>query len=177
MRLRPMGLEGVHLLVPDRHADERGYFARIFDADLLGEAGLNTRIVQSSVSENLRAGTLRGMHWQAEPHGEVKYVRCTKGAIYDVVVDLRPASATYLRWTSVELSEENDLTLYIPKGCAHGFQTLRDRSQIQYQMTDPFVPEAGRGLRYDDRAIGIVWPPTAARTLSQKDRSYPDLVP
>lgn len=175
MRLEPLSLDGVHLLVPDRHEDDRGYFARIFDADLLRAAGLEAGIVQSSVSYNRRAGTLRGMHWQEEPHAEAKYVRCTKGAIHDVIIDLRPSSGTYLQWLSVALTQENTLTLYIPKGFAHGFQTMRDDCEVHYQMTAPFVPEAARGMRFDDASVGIVWPDVSGeRILSQKDRAHRD---
>lgn len=176
MRVRPLSLDGAYLIAPDRQEDGRGYFARVFDIDILAAEGLETEIVQSSISHNARVGTLRGMHWQEAPHAETKYVRCTKGAIHDVIIDMRPSSSTYLQWLGLDLTDRNDLTLYIPKGFAHGFQTLTDDCQVHYQMTARFVPDAARGLRFDDAAIGIVWPDAKERIMSEKDLAYPGIL-
>jgi dTDP-4-dehydrorhamnose 3,5-epimerase len=169
--LHPTPLEGVVVVEPERLADERGYFARTFDVEALGP------VVQMSTSFNARAGTLRGLHYQAEPHGEGKLVRCTRGAIFDVAVDLRPGSPTLRRWHGVELSEDNGLALYIPPGLAHGFQTLADASEILYAMSTPFVSGAGRGVRWDDPAFGVAWPepPPGGRIMSERDAAYPDV--
>jgi len=159
--------------------DERGWFARTFDAELFRAHGMDPAVVQSNVSANTRAGTLRGMHWQAEPHGEGKLVRCQRGAIFDVIVDLRPGSPTYCEWFGVELTADNGVQLFIPAGLAHGFQTLADDSEVHYQMTAAYVPDAARGVRWDDRAFGIAWPepPGGFRVISDKDRAYPDFAP
>jgi dTDP-4-dehydrorhamnose 3,5-epimerase len=133
--------------------------------------------VQSSVSFNARAGTLRGMHYQEAPHAEDKLVRCTRGAIYDVIVDLRPGSPAYCRWFGIELTPDDGRELLIPKGCAHGFQTLADATEVHYQMSYPFVQGAGRGVRWDDPAFGIEWPPAERRVISERDASYPDFQP
>ena len=139
-------------------------------------AGLDPGIAECSTSFNLRAGALRGMHYQADPHGEAKLVRCTRGAIHDVVLDLRRGSATYLRWAAVELSEENGRALFVPTGCAHGFQTLRGNSEVLYQISTRYEATAARGVRWDDPAFGISWPepPPGGRTMSPRDASYPD---
>jgi len=167
--LRDTPLDGVRVVEPERHADERGFFARTYDVEVLGP------VVQMSTSFNARAGTLRGMHHQAEPHGEDKLVRCTRGAIFDVAVDLRPGSPTLHRWFGTELSEENGLALYIPAGLAHGFQTLRDDSEVLYAMSTPYVPGAGRGVRWDDPAFAIAWPdpPSGGRRMAERDATYP----
>jgi dTDP-4-dehydrorhamnose 3,5-epimerase len=159
--------------------DERGWFARTFDAELFRAAGMDPAVVQANVSANARAGTLRGLHWQAAPHGEGKLVRCQRGAIFDVIVDLRPESETHLRWLGVELTAGDGLQLFVPEGFAHGFQTLTDDSEVHYQMTTAYVPEAARGARWDDPAFGIAWPdpPPGGRTISERDRAHPDYAP
>jgi dTDP-4-dehydrorhamnose 3,5-epimerase len=164
-------LDGLCVVEPERLADERGFFARTYDVEVLGP------VVQMSASFNARAGTLRGLHFQAMPHGEDKLVRCTRGAIWGVAVDVRPSSPTRHRWHAVELSEDNGLALFIPAGFAHGFQTLVDASEVLYAMSTPYVAGAGRGVRWDDPAFGIPWPepPSAGRTLSHRDASYPDV--
>ena len=164
-------LDGLAVIEQERIADERGFFARTYDVAELGP------VVQMSTSFNARAGTLRGLHYQEEPHGEDKLVRCTRGAIFDVAVDLRPSSATRHRWHAVELTEDNGLALWIPRGFAHGFQTLVDATEVLYAMSTPFVPGAGRGVRWDDPAFGIAWPapPEGGRTLSERDATYPDV--
>jgi dTDP-4-dehydrorhamnose 3,5-epimerase len=170
---------GAVVVEPTRIEDERGFFARTFSAEEFATRGLDARVDQCSTSFNPRAGTLRGLHYQADPHGEAKLVRCTRGAIYDAAVDLRPGSPTYLRWFGLELSADDRRALFVPEGCAHGFQTLVDATEVLYQISTPYVPEAGRGVRWDDPAFGIEWPPAPAggRTMSQRDAEYPDFVP
>jgi dTDP-4-dehydrorhamnose 3,5-epimerase len=157
-------------------ADERGHFARTFSADEFGERGLEAAVVQCSISFNLRAGTLRGMHFQREPHGECKLIRCTRGAIYDVLIDLRPSSETYCRWHSIELTPASGRMVYAPQGMAHGFQTLEDESEVHYQMSHPYVPSHAAGVRWDDPSFGIEWPP-AERIINERDSSFPDFRP
>jgi dTDP-4-dehydrorhamnose 3,5-epimerase len=170
---------GAFLIEPERFADERGYFARTYCAQELAARGLDPTIAQSSTSFTARAGTLRGMHYQADPHAEAKLVRCTRGAIHDVALDLRRESPSYLRWHAIELSEDNGRALFIPTGCAHGFQTLRAGSEVLYQISVPYEPASARGVRWNDRAFGVVWPepPPGGRTISDRDASYPDFVP
>jgi dTDP-4-dehydrorhamnose 3,5-epimerase len=171
-------LAGAFVIEIEPLRDERGFFARTFDRELFEQQGLAGDVIQSSVSFNDRAGTLRGMHYQAEPHGEEKLVRCTRGAVLDVIVDLRPESPTYCEWLAVELDEHSHRALYIPRGVAHGFQTLVDASELLYQMSTPYVPGAGRGVRWDDPAFGVEWPePPAGRIMSERDRTYPDFAP
>ena len=174
-----MPVSGAYLIEPEPIADERGLFARTFCAEEFARRGLDARVSQCNTSANRRAGTLRGMHYQAAPHGEAKLVRCTRGAIFDVAVDLRPSSSTYLRWAAAELTADNRQAFFIPAGCAHGFQTLADDSEVLYQMSTPYVPGAGRGVRWNDPAFGITWPepPPLGRTISERDRVYPDLTP
>lgn len=167
-------LNGVLLIEPEKKEDERGFFARTCCADEFAAHGLNSQWVQSSISYNERQGTLRGMHYQAAPHEEIKLIRCTMGSIYDVVADVRPDSPTYLKWLGIELSAANRRTLYVPKGIAHGFQTLVDHSEVFYQMSTGYVPEAACGFRWDDACFHIHWPVVGARIISQRDQSYPD---
>jgi dTDP-4-dehydrorhamnose 3,5-epimerase len=153
--------------------DDRGWFARMFCTEEFSARGLDATVAQCNASFNRRSGTLRGMHYQAEPHGEAKLVRCTQGAIYDALVDLRPSSPAFCGWTGVELSAGNRRMLYAPVGTAHGFVTLTDNSEVLYQMSYPYVPDAARGVRFDDPAFGIEWPVEPA-VISERDRSYPD---
>jgi dTDP-4-dehydrorhamnose 3,5-epimerase len=173
MRFRETPLPGAWVIELDPLGDQRGWFARTFDAHEFEARGLNPAIVQCNVSFNARGGTLRGMHYQAEPHGESKLVRCTRGTIFDVALDLRVDSPTFSRWHGVELSAENRLAFYIPAGLAHGFQTLTDDCEVAYQMGYRHVPEAARGVRFDDPAFAIQWP-APLTVISEKDRSYPD---
>jgi dTDP-4-dehydrorhamnose 3,5-epimerase len=166
-------LAGTLLIELDLLHDDRGFFARTFDADEFRRRGLDPTVVQCSTSFNERAGTLRGLHYQAEPDGECKLVRCTRGAIYDVAVDLRRDSGTYCRWFAIELAPDSARMLYLPAGIAHGFQTLVDSSEVAYQMSHVYVPEQARGVRWDDPAFAIDWP-EAQRTISDRDRAYPD---
>lgn len=179
MIFSPTSIPGVVLIGPERRSDERGYFARTYSSDEFLKHALDPAIAECSTSFNPRAGTLRGMHYQAEPHAEAKLVRCVRGAIVDVALDLRPQSSTYLSWYASELSEENGAALFVPPGCAHGFQTLRPGTEVYYQISVPHVPEAARGVRFDDPAFAIVWPepPDGGLTISERDRSYPDYTP
>ena len=174
MILRETEISGAFVVEPEPIPDERGSFARIFDEAEFAEHGLDTAFGQWSVSFNERAGTLRGMHFQREPHAETKLVRCTRGALYDVIVDLRPGSPAFRRWTAVELSADNRCALYIPKGLAHGFQTLVDETEVAYAISEPYDPESADGVRWDDPAFGIDWPAAEERVMSEKDRSWPD---
>lgn len=166
-------LPGCYLLEPERLEDHRGFFARTFSATDFERRGLNARVAECSLSFNRSAGTLRGLHYQAEPHSEAKLVRCTRGEIFDVAVDVREASDTYLRWTAVELTEANRLALYLPEGLAHGFLTLQPHSEVSYQISYPFVPEAARGLRWDDPALTIRWPTMDGLIISERDQAWP----
>jgi dTDP-4-dehydrorhamnose 3,5-epimerase len=157
----------------DPHVDERGLFARSFCEREFAAQGLATRYPQANVSWNREAHTLRGLHWQAAPHAEAKLVRCTAGAIHDVIVDLRRSSPTCLGWFGIELSASNRKALYVPEGFAHGFLTLADESEVSYWMSESFAPEAARGLRFDDPRLGIPWP-ARPRVISERDLGYPD---
>jgi dTDP-4-dehydrorhamnose 3,5-epimerase len=173
MIFRETEIGEVWVVEAERHTDERGFFARTWDTDDFARRGLNARLVQCSISYNRLHSTLRGLHYQAAPHQEAKLVRCTHGAIFDVAVDLRPASPTFKGWCGVELSAENRLALYIPEGCAHGFLTLADDCEIFYQMSQFYSPESARGVRWDDPAFGIRWPGEVV-VVTDRDRSYPD---
>jgi dTDP-4-dehydrorhamnose 3,5-epimerase len=177
MRFTPTKLAGAVVLEPDRLTDDRGHFARTWCVNEFAAAGLTATWVQSSVAYNRRRGTLRGMHYQTAPHEETKLVRCTRGAAYDVVVDLRPDSPTYRRWVAVELTAENGVALYVPGGFAHGYQTLTDDTELSYLMSEFYHPELARGVRWDDPAIGIDWPPCANRIIAVRDLAFPDLPP
>ena len=172
-------LPGAYVIEPERFTDERGYFARTYSAREFAELGLDARVDECSASFNQRTGTLRGMHFQAEPHAEAKLVRCTRGAAHDVALDLRSDSPTYLRWHAVTLTGANGHAFFIPAGCAHGFQTLVDETEILYQISIPYEPSAGRGVRWDDPRFGIVWPdpPPHGRIMSERDAGYPDFEP
>jgi dTDP-4-dehydrorhamnose 3,5-epimerase len=167
-------LPGAYVIELQQLPDDRGWFARTFDRQRFEELGLAPTDVQCSTSFNARAGTLRGMHYQEAPHGEDKLVRCTRGGIFDVIVDLRPESAMYCRWFGIELTPDGGRELLVPKGFAHGFQTLVDDTEVHYQMSYPYVEGAGRGVRWDDPAFGIEWPPVERRVMSERDASYPD---
>jgi dTDP-4-dehydrorhamnose 3,5-epimerase len=178
MKFREMPLPGVWLIESDRLSDERGWFLRMFDREEFRARGLDPEVIQCNASYNARRDTLRGMHYQAGPHGESKLVRCVRGAVFDVVVDLRLSSSTLGRWHGVELSAENGYALYIPAGLAHGYQTLTDDCELIYQMGHRYVPEAARGVRFDDPAFGIEWPvPHGERIVSERDASYRDFAP
>jgi dTDP-4-dehydrorhamnose 3,5-epimerase len=153
--------------------DDRGFFARSWCQREFEQRGLNPRIVQCNISFNERKGTLRGMHYQDQPYPETKIVRCTRGSIYDVVVDLRPQSRTFKEWVEVVLTAENRHMVYVPEGCAHGFLTLEDKTEVFYQMSEFYHPDRSRGVRWDDSAFAIEWP-TAVEVISDRDRTYPN---
>lgn len=176
MRFDETPLTGAFVIELDLIRDERGHFARTFDAAEFTRHGLDPAVVQCNTSFNARRGTLRGMHYQAEPEGEAKLVRCTRGAIYDVAVDLRPESESYCRWYGTELTADNARMFYIPVGVAHGFQTLEDGSEVHYQMSHHYVAEQGRGARFDDPAFGIEWP-LPDPIVSERDRQFADFRP
>jgi dTDP-4-dehydrorhamnose 3,5-epimerase len=172
---QPLALGGAFVVEIDPRRDERGFFARTFCRDEFGAQGLCADFPQCSVSFNARKATLRGMHYQDAPHAEVKLVRCTQGAIHDVLIDLRRGSPTYRKWVAVELTAENRKALYVPEGLAHGFLTLADATEVFYQISRPHEPLAARGVRYDDPAFGIRWPAPPA-VIAERDRGYPDHV-
>jgi dTDP-4-dehydrorhamnose 3,5-epimerase len=174
MNLRETAIEGVYVVEPDRSDDERGFFARTFSAAEFAERGLEPAVAECSISYNRARWTLRGLHHQAPPHEEAKLIRCTCGSVYDVAVDLRANSPTRLRWAAVELSAANRLGFYVPPGCAHGYLTLADDSELHYQISTSYAPDSAAGVRWDDPALGIEWPATP-QVISQRDASYPDL--
>lgn len=173
VKLIATSLTGAWLVDIERLEDARGFFARTVCTDSFRRHGLNGTFVQQSVSWNRQRGVLRGLHFQAAPHAEEKLVRVTRGRLFDVIVDLRPDSATQNRWFGVELSAQDHRALYIPKGFAHGFQTLEDDTEILYQMTVPYHPESARGVRWNDPALGITWPNPTEAILSERDASLP----
>lgn len=165
-------LPGAYVIEPQLLQDERGFFARSWCQREFEAHGLTSKVVQANLSYNRRKGTLRGMHYQLAPHEEAKLVRCTRGAILDVIVDVRPASSTAGQWIGVELTAENHRMLYVPEGFAHGFQTLADDTEVTYQVTEFYTPGAERGIRYDDPALAIEWP-LEVTMISEKDRNWP----
>ena len=173
MIFRKTKLKGAFIIEPEREEDERGFFARTFCQEEFKARGLNPNLVQCNISFNKKKGTLRGMHYQVARYQEAKLVRCTQGSVYDVIIDLCPDSLTFKKWVSVELTAENRRMLYIPEGFAHGFQTLEDNTEVFYQMSEFYHPEYARGVRWNDRLLGIEWP-IADPILSDRDRSYPD---
>ena len=176
MRFTSLDIEGAWTVEPEPFRDERGWFARVFCEETFAGHGLETHFPQHSLSCSRKKNTLRGMHYQRAPHAETKLVACLQGAVFDVLVDLRPHSPTYLRWTGVELSAENGAQVYIPEGCAHGFQTLTDDVLIRYMISRAYAPGHAAGLRHDDPAIGIEWPAEPG-VMSDKDRDWPLLQP
>jgi dTDP-4-dehydrorhamnose 3,5-epimerase len=173
MKFTGCGISGAYLIEAEPIRDSRGSFARVFCEREFAAHGLEVRFPQHSISSNAARGTLRGLHFQAPPHGETKLVSCIRGAIFDVCVDLRPDSPTFRQWRGFELSAENRRSFYIPVGCAHGFQTLTDDAEVHYLISEFYAPEAARGVRHDDPAFAIGWPlPVAA--ISDKDSSWPD---
>jgi dTDP-4-dehydrorhamnose 3,5-epimerase len=169
-------LAGVYLIELQKHEDKRGFFARTYCQREFEEHGLNPRCVQCNLSYNKKAGTLRGIHYQAAPYAEAKLVCCTHGAIYDVIIDLRPASPTYLQHLAVTLVGAQHNMLYVPEGFAHGFLTLADHTYVFYQMSEFYVPEYSRGVRWNDPTFGIEWP-EQVQVISERDAAYPDFVP
>ena len=172
MTFLPTPLAGAYVVELEQRMDERGFFARSFCQEEFKAQGLDPRIAQTNVSYNRRRGTLRGMHFQAVPYAEAKLVRCTQGAIWDAIIDLRPDSPSFKRWHGIELSAANRRALYVPEGFAQGFQTLADDSEVLYLMSQFYRPDSARGLRWDDPAFGIAWP-IANPQLSERDRGLP----
>jgi dTDP-4-dehydrorhamnose 3,5-epimerase len=166
-------LSGAYIIDPERMEDERGFFARTWCRREFEAHGLNPRLVQCNISFNKKKGTLRGMHHQDPPYQETKIVLCTKGAIYDVIIDLRQKSSTFKQHLGVLLTAENRKMLYIPEGCSHGFLTLEDNTEVFYQMSEFYAPECARGIRWNDPGIGIQWPADVI-IISERDRNYPD---
>jgi dTDP-4-dehydrorhamnose 3,5-epimerase len=166
-------LPGAFLIELERKEDERGFFARAWCENEFAEHHLEGKIVQCNISFNKKRGTLRGMHYQSHPHAEIKVIRCTRGSIYDVIVDLRPESPQYKQYLSVILSAETRSMLYVPKGFAHGFQTLEDETEVFYHMSEHYTPHAAKGFRWNDPAFKISWP-DAVRIISERDCSYPN---
>ena len=175
MRFSPTPLSGLFVIEPELLSDERGHFSYSFDRAEFDRRGLPGTLVQSNISFNRMAGTVRGMHFQVEPYGQPKLVRCTAGRLFDVAVDLRPHSPTHRRWLAVELTADNRKSLFIPSGFAHGFQTLTDDTEVLYDMFAPYAPAAGRGVRFDDPAFAVKWP-RPVTLISERDRTYADYV-
>lgn len=175
MVFQETNLKGVYIIEPERIQDERGFFARTWCKQEFQKCGINPKLVQCNISFNRKKGTLRGMHYQAAPCEEAKLVRCTTGAICDVIIDLRPDSETFKQWVAVELTAENRMMLYIPEGFAHGFLTLKDSTEVFYQMSEYFAPEYARGVRWNDPAFRINWPEKVV-VISEKDKQYEDFV-
>jgi dTDP-4-dehydrorhamnose 3,5-epimerase len=176
MRFVETELEGAYVLDLEPIEDERGFFGRAWCKRELEERGLSAELAQCNLSLSRRKGTLRGLHFQIPPHAEVKVVRCVRGAMFDVIVDLRRDSATYTRWIAVELSADNRRALYVPEGFAHGFQTLADETETFYMISAEYSPDAARGLRWNDDTFGIEWPDPENALLSERDRGWPDFV-
>lgn len=172
MKFTPVFIEGAFIVELEPLADERGFFARSFCQEEFRRQGIDPLVAQCNISFNRHRGTLRGLHYQVKPHEEAKLVRCTQGAIWDVIVDLRESSPTRYRWFATELTAGNRRALYVPRGFAHGFQTLADNSEVFYQMAEFYHPESARGVRWDDPVIGITWP-VDNPMLSPRDKSYP----
>ncbi|HHS83830.1 MAG TPA: dTDP-4-dehydrorhamnose 3,5-epimerase [Gammaproteobacteria bacterium] len=167
-------LKGAFIIEPEKLTDTRGFFARSWCQREFAEHGLNTNLVQANIAFNNKAGTLRGMHRQVAPHEEAKLVRCTRGALYDVIIDLRPDSSTCGRWLGVELNQDNHKMLYVPEGFAHGYLTLTDDCEIFYLVSEFYTPGAEKGVRWDDPAFGIKWPEIPDLLISEKDQAWPD---
>ena len=176
MIFHKIGLEGALLVELQKREDERGFFARSWCRREFEEYGLETGLVQCNISFSPKMGTLRGMHYQQPPYAEVKLVRCTRGAFYDVIIDLRPNSPTFLQWHAVELTSENRYALYVPKGFAHGFQTLENNSEVFYQITEFYAPDWARGVRWNDPLFNIAWP-LGVSMISPRDATYPNCDP
>lgn len=170
-------LQGAFVIAIEKRQDERGFFARAWCKKEFEAHGLNVHLVQANLAFSQKKGTLRGMHYQVSPYEEAKLVRCIKGAIFDVAIDLRPDSATYKSWVGVELTDDNHKMLYIPENFAHGYQTLTDNAEVFYQVSQFYSPESERGVRWDDPAFGIKWPETDDVVVSEKDKNWPGYLP
>lgn len=166
-------LKGAYIVEIEKLKDNRGFFARGWCRKEFEDHGLTARVVQANISSNKKKGTLRGMHYQVAPYEETKLVRCTRGAIYDVIIDLRPDSPTFKQWIGVELTEKNYKMLYVPENFGHGFQTLKDNTEVTYQVSQFYAPGSENGIRWNDSAFGIEWP-LDAQVISDKDKGWPD---
>lgn len=175
MIFKELEISGVYLITPEKKHDERGYFLRVYCEREFSQLGLCTSFVQENISYNQHRGTLRGMHYQIAPHEEIKLVSCMRGAIYDVVLDIRPNSPTYGKWLTETLTYDNNAMLYIPGGLAHGFQTLEDDTLVHYHMGEFYNPEASAGIRFDDSNFNITWP-IEGKIMSEKDKNYSDFI-
>jgi dTDP-4-dehydrorhamnose 3,5-epimerase len=173
MKFSETKLKGAYIVEIEKLTDDRGFFARSWCQQEFDDQGLDSRFVQANVSYNRKKGTLRGLHYQIAPYQECKLIRCTRGAIYDVIIDLRPESATYKHWTSVELTADNYTLFFVPEDFAHGFQTLTNETEITYQVSQFYTPGSERGIRFDDPAFDIQWP-LDVTIISDKDRTWPD---
>ncbi|MDD5428967.1 MAG: dTDP-4-dehydrorhamnose 3,5-epimerase [Candidatus Omnitrophica bacterium] len=174
MKFTKTPIEKVYLLEIEKIEDERGFFARSWCAEEFEKRGLNGKIAQCSISFNKKKGTLRGMHYQVPPHEEAKIIRCTMGAIYDVIIDIRPDSPTFRKWYAAELSADNRRMIYAPEGVAHGYVTLKDDCEIFYQISELYHPECAKGVRWDDPAFGVKWP-SGKKIINDRDAGYPDI--
>jgi dTDP-4-dehydrorhamnose 3,5-epimerase len=174
--IRPTILEGLLIVEPEKFRDERGFFTRTFSQQEFEDQGVSMHAVETNVSFNEKNGTLRGMHYQESPFAQAKLVRCTSGSIFDVAIDLRQDSSTFKQWFGLELSSENHFSLFIPVGFAHGFQTLEDRTEVCYLMSEVYAPDYARGVRWNDPAFGINWPPATERVINPRDQNYPDFM-
>lgn len=174
MKFKETKLEGIYLVEPKRFEDERGFFAPCFVAREFAERGMASQFVESNISYSKTRGTLRGMHYQGAPYGQDKLIRCTRGAIFDVAVDLRRDSRTFKQWIAFKLTAENRSMMYIPGDCGHGFQTLVDDTEVFYMVSQPYIPESSRGIRWNDPSFGIEWPDVGTRILIERDQTYPD---
>lgn len=173
MTFTSASIEGSYIIDPELHGDERGFFARIFCAREFASRGLASDLVQTNMSYSAERGTMRGLHYQEAPHQEAKLIRCTRGAVFDVVVDVRPESTTFMEWMGVELTAKNRRMVYVPEGCAHGMLTLVADTEVFYPVSDFYSPDVEQGIRYDDPAFNIDWP-IDVRVISSKDRTWPD---
>lgn len=176
MIIRPAQIEAAFVVTMEPRRDDRGWFARAWCEDEFRTAGISVRAVQTNVSFNEKAGTIRGLHWQVEPHGETKLLRCTRGAIFDVIADVRPGSPTFGHWEGHSLKQGDETLIFVPAGCAHGYQALEDASEVTYQVSHRYVPGAEAGIRWDDPHFAISWPIQEA-IVSEKDASWPDFQP
>jgi len=176
MQIKETNVTGAFVIDAQLHSDERGFFARVFDKDVLLQNGMDTDVHLSAVTFNHIAGTLRGMHYQSGAFAETKFVRVTRGSVFDVVVDLRKQSPTYLKWHGEVLSADNHRQLYIPKGCAHGYITLEENTELTYLLSAPYSPTHAGGVRYDDKAFNIAWP-TEVKVIHPRDAGYADFIP
>jgi dTDP-4-dehydrorhamnose 3,5-epimerase len=174
MIFREMEIKGAYIIEPERIEDERGFFARTWCQREFEKHGLNSRLVQTNISFSKNKGTLRGMHYQIKPNEEAKLIRCTRGEIFDVIIDLRPESITYKRYINIRLSESNLGMLYVPEGFAHGFQTLENDTEVFYQMSEFYDQGSACGVRWNDPAFAIEWPQSDIRIMSERDRNWPD---